>query len=60
MKTSKMKQGKPYTVISENEKMDTSGMANQPLNYIDMMVEYAPMKKPLSMMVREFSTKKGK
>jgi hypothetical protein len=60
MKASKVKQGKPYTIISENEKMDTSGMANKTISYTDMMVEYEPMKKPLRMMVKEFAMGKAK
>jgi hypothetical protein len=36
------KSGKAYTIISENPKMDTSGMAGKPMDYSDMIVEYTP------------------
>jgi hypothetical protein len=41
MKMSKPK-GKQFTVISDNPKMDTTGMAGKPMDYSDMMVEYKP------------------
>jgi len=41
MKMSKSK-SKPYKIISENPKMDTSGMAGKPMDYSDMIVEYKP------------------
>jgi hypothetical protein len=60
MKTSKMKQGKPYTIVSKNEKMDTSGMANQPVDLMDYMVEYKQPTMPLQDMVRKVSEKRMK
>lgn len=51
MKQTKGKQGKPYTVISENPKMDTSGMAGKPMDYSMLMMEYTPPPMPLSMMM---------
>ena len=53
----KSKSGKPYTIISQNEKMDTSGMANKPVDYSDMMVEYKMPPMPLCDMVRKVSEK---
>lgn len=59
MKMSKPnKAGKPYTVISQNEKMDTSGMANKPMEY--KMMEFAMPKMPLCDMVRKVSEKRMK
>ena len=59
MKMSKSKKsGKPSTIMSENPKMDTSGMAGKPVEY--EMVEYEPMKMPLGMMVRKHTSKKAK
>lgn len=59
MKMSKSKKsGKPYTIMSENPKMDTSGMANKPVEF--EMMSYEPMKMPLGMMVSKHTAKKGK
>lgn len=41
MKMSKPKT-KPYTIISDNPKMDTTGMAGKPMDYSDMLTEYKP------------------
>ena len=60
MKMSKStKSGKPYVRISENPKMDTSGMADKPMDYTDLMIEYEMPKMPLGQMVRKVSQKKG-
>jgi hypothetical protein len=48
---SKSKNGKAYTIISENPKMDTSGMAGKPVEFSDMMMEYKPPTMPLNMML---------
>ena len=53
----KAKNGKPYTIISQNEKMDTSGMAGKSMDYSDMMVEYKPPLMPVAKMVHEFCEK---
>jgi hypothetical protein len=58
VKMSNKKSGKPFTILSENPKMDTSGMANKPVEF--EMYEYEPMKMPLGQMVRKYSEKKGK
>ena len=58
MKTTNKKPTKPYTIMSENPKMDTSGMANKPVEF--ELMEYEPMKMPLGMMVSKYSQKKGK
>jgi hypothetical protein len=50
MKASKS-QSKPYKIISENPKMDTSGMAGKPMDFSDMVVEYKAPPMPLSMMM---------
>jgi|Laugresp1bdmlbsn_1035097.scaffolds.fasta_scaffold69035_2 hypothetical protein len=51
----KAKNGKPYTIISQNEKMDTSGMAGKPMEY--GMMEYKPPLMPVAKMVHEFCEK---
>jgi hypothetical protein len=51
MKPTKSKDGKPYKIISENPKMDTSGMAGKPMDYSDMVVEYKPPPMTLDMMM---------
>lgn len=48
----KAKIGKPYTIISQNEKMDTSGMAGKSVEY--GMMEYKPPLMPVDKMVHEF------
>lgn len=53
----KAKSGKPYTIISQNEKMDTSGMAGKPMDYSDMMTEYKPPLLPVAKLVHEFTEK---
>ena len=53
----KAKSGKPYTIISQNEKMDTSGMAGKPIEYSAMMAEYKPPLMPVAEMVHEFCEK---
>ena len=50
MKMSKSK-SKPYTIISENPKMDTSGMAGKPMDFSSMVMEYKAPPMPLSMMM---------
>jgi len=46
------KSGKAYTIISENPKMDTSGMAGKPMEW-DMAVEYTPPPMNLQQMMRK-------
>ena len=53
----KVKNGKPYTIISQNEKMDTSGMAGKSMEYSDMMIEYKPPLMPVTKLVHEFTEK---
>jgi len=59
MKMSKP-QSKPYKVISENPKMDTSGMAGKPVDYSDMVIEFKPPPMPLSMMMAKSKETKPK
>jgi hypothetical protein len=53
----KAKNAKPYTIISQNEKMDTSGMAGKPMEYGMMEYEYKPPLMPVAKMVHEFCEK---
>lgn len=53
------KSTKPYVIFSENEKMDTSGMANKPMDFSEMVYEYSPPKMPVQQMVQKYSEKKG-
>lgn len=54
------KSSKPYTVMSENPKMDTSGMANKPMDFSDMVYEYKTPTMPLQQIVQKVSEKKAK
>lgn len=49
---------KPSTVISHNEKADTSGMAGSRMTYDDMVFTAEMPKKPLCDMVKEVSDKR--
>jgi hypothetical protein len=49
---------KPSTVISHNEKADTSGMAGSTISYDDMTYSVELPKKPLCDMVKEVSDKR--
>jgi hypothetical protein len=59
VKNTKVGQGKPYTIFSENPKMDTSGMAGKPITY-DLIIEYEPPTMPLSMMIASSPQGKSK
>jgi len=58
----KDKQGKPYTIMSTNPKMDTSGLAEKPMDYGYYMVEmeFKRPTMPLGMMVKEVTEKRMK
>jgi hypothetical protein len=51
---------KDYTIMSENPKMDTSSMANKPMDFSEIMMEYTPPKMSLPQMVRKISEKAKK
>jgi hypothetical protein len=61
MKKSAKKAGstKPYKIFSENEKMDTSGMAGKPVQ-LDLFMDYEPPKMPLRMMMAQANETKSK
>jgi hypothetical protein len=46
--------------MSENPKMDTSGMANKPMDFSDMVYEYKTPTMPLQQIVQKVSEKKAK
>ena len=54
------KAGKTHTIISENPKMDTSGMAGKPMDFSDMVMEYKAPAMPLRQMVEKFTEPKVK
>ena len=56
----KGKNGKPYTRMSTNKKMDTSGLADKPMDYGYFEIEFARPTMPLSMMVKEVTEKRMK
>jgi len=56
----KGKDGKPYTRMSTNPKMDTSGLAEKPIPDEYYMIEFERPTMPLSMMVKEVTEKRMK
>lgn len=60
MKMSKSKSGKPYEVISDNTKMDTSGMAGKPAPMEMYMVEYKMPPMTIGQMMEQKAMKEAK
>jgi len=56
----KNKQGKPYTRMSTNTKMDTSGLADKPIPDMYYEIEFKRPTMPLGMMVTEVTEKRMK
>lgn len=56
----KGKQGKPYTRMSTNTKMDTSGLAEKPIPEPYFELEFKIPTMPLGMMVKEVTEKRMK
>lgn len=56
----KGKQGKPYTRMSTNTKMDTSGLAEKPIPESYFELEFKIPTMPLGMMVKEVTEKRMK
>lgn len=42
---------KPYTIISDNPKLDTTGMAGKPMDYSDMVDGYKPLPMNIAQMM---------
>jgi hypothetical protein len=62
MKMSKSKNGKSYQIISDNTKMDTSGMAGKPMTFDDIMgpIEYTPPPMTIGQMMERKAMEKAK